>query len=63
MDENTRKEFWVRSRATELSNTLKLSKSAIYRWRESNQIPVKRLRAVSEVTGFSREQLRPDIFA
>ena len=62
MDDITRNEFWTRQRAKELSEGLKLSKAAVYRWRH-NEIPVKRLVAVSELTGFPRERLRPDIFA
>jgi len=62
MDESTRNEFWTRRRATELADALKLSKAAVYRWRHG-EIPVKRLVAVSEVTGFPRERLRPDIYA
>ena len=62
MDEITRNEFWTRRRATELADALKLSKAAVYRWRHG-EIPVKRLVAVSEVTGFPRERLRPDIYA
>ena len=62
MDESTRNEFWTRQRAKELSDGLKLSKAAVYRWRHK-EIPVKRLVAVSQLTGFPRERLRPDIFA
>ena len=43
-----------------LAAELGLSHQAIYNWR---RVPVHHVRRVAELTGLSREQIRPDIFA
>ena len=42
-----------------LSLALGLSRGAVSQW---NEIPLKRINQVSQLTGYPREQLRPDIF-
>lgn len=44
----------------QLARALGLSRAAISQWRE---IPVKRVLEIERVTGVSREQLRPDLYA
>ena len=51
--------FKKRGSASELAKSLGVTRAAISAWRE---VPVTRLKEVSQLTGIPREKLRPDIF-
>ena len=42
-----------------LARKLRITPAAIYQW---DQIPISRVLEVERITGFKREQMRPDIF-
>lgn len=44
---------------SEMSRRLGVSRQAIAQW---DKVPVKHLRAISEMTGIPRQKLRPDLY-
>jgi len=47
---------------TQLAQQLGLTKAAVYAWRK-NGIPAERVIQIEKLTGVSRKNLRPDLFA
>jgi len=59
---NTVEQVITKIPAAKLANELGILRSAVYGWKERNQIPAKRVKAVSKLTGIPAAELRPDIF-
>ena len=45
-----------------LAKTLGISRVAVWKWKKLGRIPLRHLPAVELLTGYSCEQLRPDIY-
>lgn len=48
--------------AAKLASELGILRSAVYGWKERNQIPAHRVKAVNKLSGIPPQELRPDIF-
>lgn len=45
-----------------LAKRLGISRQAIQQWRDKDDLPIKHVRTIEEITGISRHVLRHDIF-
>lgn len=50
---------WGRGLRLKVSSELGLTHSAIYQW---DKVPAERVPDVSRITGYSRHELRPDLY-
>lgn len=47
----------------DMADLFNVNRTTVLRWEKGEvPIPIKRLRQIADVTGISREKLRPDIF-
>lgn len=46
----------------ELARALDITSEAVRQWLENGEIPLRRIKEVSKVTGLPMHELRPDIF-
>lgn len=54
---------WEKIKVPDLSDKLAISRTAIYKWRNSvHGVPDRRLIQVEQATGIDREKLRPDLY-
>ena len=55
--------IWNEINVSRLAKSLDVSRMAIYKWKASEKVSPERAIEIEQITGITRERLRPDLWA